>query len=377
MREIQRTLVPQIVRRLFKGKVVVVYGARQVGKTTLARQIQAQLNVASLYLNCDEPDVRAELTDATSTTLAALTRGKRLVVIDEAQRVRTMGLTLKLLVDNVPHVQVLATGSSAFQLSQQIAEPLTGRCHVFHLHPFSLEELGQWYDARERHRLLERCMVYGMYPEVVRQGADAPALLKSLSGAYLYKDVLSHEGLRRSDLLERLLTALALQLGQEVAYTELASALGVSKQTIERYVDILEQSFIVMRVRPLCRNPRTELRKLRKIYFHDNGIRNALINNLNPLALRQDIGALWENFMVSERMKANHNHGRTPAIHFWRTLQQQEIDYLEVEGGHVRAYEFKWRDSKFTVPKAFRAAYPHDHVDLITSSTYARFLHVS
>lgn len=370
---IERTIKPASVNSLFKGKAVVIYGARQVGKTTLMREIERACAVPSLYLNCDEPDVRRALTEKTSTELKTFIGKTKLLLIDEAQRVTNIGITLKLFVDAIPETQVIATGSSSFELSNRIVEPLTGRKVEFHLHPFSLEELGQIYSPLELGRLFETRLIFGMYPNVVNIPEAASATLRELTRSYLYKDILAHNRIRHSDVLEKLLQSLALQAGSEVSYTELAQQTGVDKVTVESYIRLLEQAFVIFRLRPYSTNQRNELKKLRKIYFVDTGLRNMLINNLNPPELRNDTGCLWENFVISERLKQNENHCRYPNIWFWRNHQQQEIDYLEEEGGALKGWEIKWGKGRFRVPSAFAAAYPDCPVSLVNRENLLDF----
>lgn len=371
---ISRVIQGKIERCLFKKKAIVVYGARQVGKTSLIQSLQEKLGDANCsYLNCDEPDVRDSLTNISSTHLRALVGKKKVVFIDEAQRVKNIGLTLKLFVDNFRDKQVVATGSSSFDLSNQIAEPLTGRTYEFHLHPFSLAELSQRYSTLEIQRLLERRIIFGMYPEIEQRPDEAEKLLKSLAGSYLYKDVLQFQSIKRPELLDKLLTALALQIGNEVSFNELATMLSVNKETISNYIQLLEKSFVVFRLSPFSRNLRNELTKLRKVYFYDTGIRNAILNNFSPLEKRNDVGALWENFMVSERMKYNTNSDVNVNTYFWRTHQQQEIDYLEERGGKIAAFEFKWRNSRKKAPRLFLETYPGSNVTFVDRENYAEF----
>lgn len=372
--KIERKLQKTIEKSLFKGELIVIYGARQVGKTTLVREIERKFSSDSRYLNCDEPDVRQALTDKTSTELREFLGNKKIIILDEAQRVRNIGITLKLLADNFPETQIIATGSSSFELSNEISEPLTGRKREFLLHPFSLDELGNVYSGLEISRVLERRIVFGMYPSVALGKENAAAKLKEITRSYLYKDILQYENIRNPEVLEKLLQALALQLGNEVSYNELAGLVGVDKRTAANYVQILEKAFIIFRLRPFSRNLRNELKKLRKIYFYDTGVRNALINNLNPMNLRQDAGVLWENFILSERIKFNGNSGRDANMYFWRTLQGHEIDYLEEEGGKISGYEFKWEKDKFKKPKDFLKAYSQSSVELVNRKNFWKFL---
>ncbi|MDZ7611268.1 MAG: ATP-binding protein [Candidatus Moranbacteria bacterium] len=376
---IERKIQSEIEQNLFKGKIIAIYGARQVGKTTLVNQITSNhKNKKVFYLNCDEPKDREYLTDKTSTELKSLIGDSRLVVIDEAQRIANIGLTLKLIVDNYPSIQVIATGSSSFDLANKISEPLTGRKYEFYLYPFSMAELTQRYSKIELDRLMERQLVYGFYPEIINKPADAEANLREIAKSYLYKDVLQFLEIRNSDLLYRLLQALALQIGNEVSYNELADTLQIDKKTVQRYVSILEQAFVVYRLKPFGRNLRTELRKKQKIYFYDTGIRNALIDNLNPLNLRNDTGSIWENFLISERIKQLHTGFAYSKKFFWRTHQQQEIDYLEEQNGRLSAYEFKWnaKKAKKAAPKIFREAYPEASFKTITPHNYQKFINL-
>ena len=364
-----RAIEPGIEAALFKGKAVVIYGARQVGKTTLVRDILAKYPERALYLNCDEPDIRVALADRTSTELRALIGRKTLVAIDEAQRVRNIGLTLKLLVDTFPDVQVIATGSSSFELSNTISEPLTGRKVEFHLFPLSVAELLSQETPLESQRLLELRLRFGTYPGVLAADDPASAILE-IAQSYLYRDVLEYQTVRNPDQLRRLLQALALQVGSEVSYNELAQLVGLDKATVNRYVALLEQAYIIFHLPPFSRNLRKELAKLRKVYFCDLGVRNALINNFNPLEMRSDVGALWENFFINERTKLNHNRCRHVNTYFWRTYDGAEIDYLEEAGGQLVGFECKWAATGWRLPSAFTAAYPEASAHLVNRANY-------
>ena len=368
-----RAIQPAIEQAMFKGKVLVLYGARQVGKTTLIRAIQAKYAADTLYLNCDEPDIRDALSDKTSTELGRLMGGKTLILVDEAQRVRNIGLTLKLIVDNFPQLQVIATGSSSFDLSSDISEPLTGRKVEFNLYPLSVGELLTQQSQTEVLRLLEYHMRYGMYPGILASDDPAEALME-ISKSYLYKDILEYQVVKNPDLLRRFLQALALQIGSEVSLNELGVLLGVDRATVARYLSLLEQGFVVFHLPPFSRNLRKELGKQRKVYFYDLGVRNALINNFNPLELRQDVGALWENFFISERLKALHNQRRHPNTYFWRTYDGKEIDYLEEEGGQLNGFECKWGNEKWRLPGAFTTAYPGSEVQVVNRFNVLEFL---
>ncbi|MEK7119907.1 MAG: ATP-binding protein [Patescibacteria group bacterium] len=369
---ISRNIEANLRKYLFRGKAIVVYGARRVGKTTLIKKLQEQYGGDSLYLNCDEPDIRRALTDKTSSELATYLGQKKLVLIDEAQRVRDIGLSLKLLVDNVPGVQIVATGSSSFDLSNKINEPLTGRTVEFHLFPLSLTEIST--DLRETNRLLPTRLVYGSYPEVVVRPGDAVETLRGIYKNYLYKDALEYQGIKNPDLVEKLLTALALQLGQEVSFTELGGLLGVDQKTIASYIRLLELGFIIFRLSPLSRNLRKEISKSRKIYFYDTGIRNAIINNFNPIEMRTDTGALWENLLIVERKKRNEAIRNLPNAYFWRTWTQQEVDYVEEEGGQLHAFEIKWTKGRRQPPTAWRTTYPSASWQTVTRDNYWDFV---
>ncbi len=368
---VPRDIYNNIKAKLFKNKVIIIYGARQTGKTTLVNMLKEEFP-DSLMLNCDEIDVRQKLGNKTSTELATLIGKHKLVIIDEAQRVENIGLTLKIITDNIKDVQIIATGSSSFELSDKIKEPLTGRAFEFHLYPFCMNELTNIYGNNNLLRVIEDRMIYGMYPEVVL--SSETDILSQLADSYLYKDILSYHRIKSHDVLIKLLQALALQIGNEVSYTELASVVGIDKKTVEHYVNILEQAFIVFRLRPFSRNLRNELKKMRKIYFHDLGIRNALINNFNPPEIRQDTGALFENFIISERIKYNNNQRLRKNTYFWRTHQQKKIDYIEESEGVLSGYKIKFSQNTIKIPEDFIKTYQNSSVQLINKDNCIDFL---
>jgi len=370
-----RKIQKRIENSLFKGKVIILYGPRQVGKTTLVKKILESYLNDSVYFSCDEPDVRQALTNKTSNALHSFLGNKKLIVLDEAQRVKDVGLTLKLLVDNFPNIQIIATGSSSFELSNKVIEPLTGRNVEFHLYPFSVQELLSVNDQLTVQRILERRLIYGMYPEVIKaSGAEEEKAVRSIARDYLYKDILMFQDIKNPEILEKLLQALALQLGNEVSYNELSQLIGVDKNTVSNYIQILEKAFVIFRLPPFARNLRNELKKLRKIYFYDNGIRNALINNFNNVDLRNDVGPLWENFMLSERIKWHQSHNQQPNLFFWRTHSRQEIDLIEEGQGKLTGYEFKWQNQRYQAPQAFQKSYPSTTVSLICQENFLDFL---
>ena len=342
-----------IENRTGTGKAIVVLGPRQTGKTTLLTQI-ANLQGDFLLLDCDEIFVRERLEDANMENLKQLIGNYKTVLIDEAQRVKNVGLSLKIIIDRIKDVQLLVSGSSALELANEINEPLTGRKWEHLLLPISWNEFQAHFGYITARQQLEHRLVFGMYPDVINQTGNEQAVLRQLCNSYLYKDLLTLQTIRKPDLLPKLLKALALQIGSEVSNNELANLLQVSKDTIATYIDLLEKAFIIFHLEPLSRNVRNEIKTNRKIYFYDNGIRNALISNYNPMSLRP----LWENFMVSERMKYLQNWDMGINFWFWRTSQQQEIDYVEQRDGKYYAYEFKWNPKqKARFSKTFIDAY--------------------
>lgn len=370
-----RAIENKLLQSFGRNKAVVLSGPRQVGKTTLARKIADKSGLKTLWLNGDEPDVRHMLTDVTSVQLKSLVGKNELVVIDEAQRITNIGITLKLMVDELQNVQIFATGSSSFELANRINEPLTGRKIDYFLFPFSFKELSNHTSILEEKRNLVYRLIYGSYPDVVNQPGEEPDILKSLSDSYLYKDLLAFEQLKKPAILEKLLQALALQIGNQVSYHELGQLIGADNQTIERYIDLLEKSYVIFRLGTFSRNLRNELKKTRKIYFYDNGIRNAIIKNYSILDLRTDKGALWENYLMSERMKANQYARRWSNTYFWRTHAKQEIDYIEEREGRLFAYEFKFSSKKkMRFPTTFSKAYPQAEMQVITRDNYIHFI---
>ena len=372
---IERRLESVILQHLQLNKIIIIYGARQVGKTTLVHRILEKLNEPFILFNGDEPDVRALFENATSTQLRALIGNKKVVVFDEAQRIPHIGFSLKLLYDTTKDVKIIVTGSSSLDLADALQEPLTGRKLVFKLFPLSFKEMCNHTSLLEEKRLLEHRLIYGYYPEIVTRPGHEQLLLNALTESYLYKDILSMGIIKKPQLLDKLLRALALQIGQEVSYHELGQLIGADKQTIEKYIDLLEKSFVIFRLMAFSRNLRNEIKKSRKIYFYDNGIRNALIKNFNPLHLRSDTGALWENFFIAERIKFLNNELKTANTYFWRTHNQQEIDYLEESGGQITAFEIKWSPhKKARVSRNFVKTYSPEAIHTVTPENFHSFL---
>jgi predicted AAA+ superfamily ATPase len=354
---IKRTLLTDIQRRLFQGKAIILFGPRQCGKSTLIEDMLKDKE--HLYLNGDDADIREQLTNTSATRLKTIVGGYKIVFIDEAQRIPNIGLTLKLFTDQLKDIQVIATGSSAFELSSKVNEPLTGRKFEFMLYPFCFAEMVAYHGYIQERRFLEHRLIYGYYPEIVTKGADEKVLLKSLAGSYLYKDLLMLEQIKKPLILEKLLKALALQVGSEISYQEIAQTIGSDGKTIDKYIDLLEKTFVVFRLPALNRNVRNEIKKGKKVYFYDCGIRNAIINNFNPVTSRTDVGALWENYIISERMKFLNYNNIDAKQYFWRTTQQQEIDLIEEhEAGQLKAFEFKWgKNDKVRFPQTFTDNY--------------------
>ncbi|HSV94647.1 MAG TPA: ATP-binding protein [Spirochaetia bacterium] len=353
---IQRTLESEIKKSLFKGKIIIVYGARQVGKTTLVRKMAEESGVSFGYLNCDEMDILSQFKQAdNSMALRQMMGENKLVIIDEAQRVLNIGLKLKLLIDNYPEIQLLVTGSSSLDLSNEVSEPLTGRCDEFWLFPLSVKEVWQGSDKLTRERELEKWLVYGSYPGVwsLKSDEEKSKKIKQLASNYLYKDVLKFNEVKNSEIILKLLQALALQIGSEVSYNELANTIGISKQTVASYIDLLEKMFVIFSLKPFSGNLRQALNKKRKIYFLDIGIRNAIINNQNPLAIRDDLGKLWESFVIAERYKEQLGLGYKTNLYFWRTYEGQEVDLVEDKGGELVGWEIKYKSKGKRQPKSW------------------------
>lgn len=371
---IERYLSKTLEDKLFKGKVIVLVGARQVGKTTLLKQMLTKKE-GVLWLNGDEMQVQNLFDNASADRLLSEFGGSKIVILDEAQRIKDIGLRLKLLADADSNIQVIATGSSSFDLANEVNEPLTGRKWEYRMFPLSFGEMVAHHGRLKEMRMLPRRIVYGYYPEVVMNDGNEMEILKLLTDAYLYKDILSWENIKHPDKLRTLLRAIAYQVGSQVSFNELSQMCSLDNKTVERYVTLLEQCYIIFRLPSYARNLRSELKASRKIYFYDNGIRNALIANFNAPEIRQDIGALWENFVIAERMKANEYQRRWVNPYFWRTRQQQEVDYLEETGGKLHAYEVKWSPrAKASLTKTFTDAYPETDFQVITPENIADFL---
>ncbi|MBQ8969351.1 MAG: ATP-binding protein [Bacteroidaceae bacterium] len=371
-----RKLQTKIEQKFFRGKAIVVVGARQVGKTTLFNEVLRGRTEKVLRLNLDEADARELLTNPTMAELRQLVADNQIIMVDEAQRVVDIGLTLKRIQDNFPHVQLLVTGSSALDMRARINEPMTGRKWEYMLFPIATSEILLSSGILSVKQTLDNRLIFGSYPDILNYQTEVRETLTNLTGSYLYKDLLEIEGIRKPALLEKLLVALALQIGSEVSYNELAQTVGSDSKTVEKYIDLLEKCFIIFRLPAFSRNLRNELKKSRKVYFYDNGIRNAILQNFTPLALRGDVGALWENFFISERLKANHYAGRYAKSYFWRTKSQQEIDYIEESDGQFCAFELKWNPHKAntSIPATFTKTYPVAEAVVVTPENYLQYM---
>jgi len=352
----RRTLTNVVKHKIGKGKAILLIGPRQVGKTTL---IKSQLiDEDHLFLDADDPTVRNLLQSPNTEQLKSIIAKHKIVFIDEAQRISGIGLTMKIIVDQFKDVQLIVSGSSSFDLSNELNEPLTGRKWEYELLPISWEEYEDKHGYIIAEQQLENRLLYGFYPDVLNNAGEEKEILKQLVNSYLYRDILAYSKIRKPEILEKLVQALALQIGSEVNYNELAQTVGVDKNTISSYIDILEKGYVVFKLGSYSGNLRNEIKKNKKIYFYDNGVRNMILGNFNTLNLRQDLGALWENFLIAERIKQNLYKNSLAKIYFWRTKQQQEVDLVEEKEGHITGYEFKWKQKKnVRLPRTFVNAY--------------------
>lgn len=354
---IERELKTLLNQKIDYKKAIVVLGPRQVGKTTLITNIAHQISPKYLYINGDDPAIRMLWNNPTAAFIQRYIGDHKVIVIDEAQRLEQIGISAKMIIDAKKDIQLFISGSSALEIAGKINEPLTGRKWEYRLYPLSWEEINKHYTFPYTLPRLEEFIIYGMYPEVVTNPENARDILANLAGSYLYKDILENGGIRKPDILLKLLQALAWQVGNEVSYNELAQTIGADKITVSSYIDLLEKSFVVFRLAPFSRNLRNEINSSRKIYFYDNGVRNTIINNFAPAAQRSDMGALWENFLIAERKKQLAYGGSYGNTYFWRT-RQHEIDYIEEIDGELSAFEFKWNPkAKAKIPLVFMNTY--------------------
>ena len=377
MTYIARYLEPEIKSRMFTGKAIIVYGPRQCGKTTMIRHLTSQWADDVIWLNGDSPDVRAELDRVTVARWKLILGKKKILVLDEAQRVPNVGLALKLITDEIPEVQIIASGSSSFELADKTSEPLTGRKFEYRLLPLSFSEMVAQNGLLAEKQCLEQRLLFGAYPDIVTHLEDSARLLSELVGSYLFKDIYALDGLKKTKILDNLVKALAMQVGSEVSLNELASLTGTDRKTVETYIDLLEKTYVVFSLGAYSGNLRNEIKKGKKIYFYDLGVRNAVMGNFSSIDSRTDKGALWENYLILERMKNTLNQPFPPQRFFWRTTapQSKEVDYLEKTAQTLCAWEMKANPaSKARIPLSFRKAYPDAQTEILTPDNYDTFL---
>jgi hypothetical protein len=374
MKWITRSLETQLLPHLGKHKVLLIFGTRRVGKTALVEHIRGSYQGTSLFLNAEDFDVQEILQNRSISNYTRLIGNASLLIIDEAQALPGIGQVLKLMIDHLPKLTIIATGSSSFDLANKTGDPLTGRSISMQLYPLSHAEIAEDETPMETIRNLEDRLVFGAYPEIMQLSSthEKSSYLLQLVQSYLLKDILSFGGIRQSDKVWKLLRLIAFQVGSEVSYTELGNQIGISKNTVERYLDLLSKVFIVYRLGAYSTNLRKEVSKSSKWFFYDNGIRNAIINDFRLLTLRQDIGQLWKNYLLSERIKYNASLGKPVNYYFWRSYRQQEVDLIEESSGQIKAFEFKYAPVKKTkIPPAFATTYPGVTLDNITKENYS------
>ena len=370
----KRTLENIVREKIGSGKAIIIVGARQVGKTTLINNLLEKREF--LLLDADDPTIRQLLSNPNTEEIRTILGDYKIVFLDEAQRIEGIGLTLKIITDRFKDVQLFVSGSSSFDLGNKLNEPLTGRKWEYELFPISWEEFESKEGYVKAEQQIENRLLYGFYPEVLNNKGQERAVLKNLASSYLYRDILAFSEIRKPEILDNLLLALALQVGSEVNYNELAGTIGVNKITIQKYIDILEKGYIIFRLNSFSRNLRSEIKRNRKIYFYDNGIRNMILGNFNPLKLRNDVGALWENFLITERLKQNIYKDTFARMYFWRTKQQQEIDFVEERDGHIYGFEFKWKaKSKVKLPETFVKTY-NAQTKVVDRSNFREFIRI-
>lgn len=376
METIRRMLHHEIISRMKPNKVMMLFGARRVGKTFLMKQIIEEFQGKALYLNGEDYETLSLLERQSISNYQHLLEGFNLLAIDEAQNIPNIGSKLKLIVDEIPGLSVIASGSSSFDLLNKAGEPLVGRSKQFILTPFSQNEIKPNESLLQTNRQLEARLIYGSYPEVVLADSysQRKEYLIDLVSGYLLKDILAIDGLKNAGKMQDLLRLISFQTGNEVSYDELGKQLGMSKNTVEKYLDLLSKVFVVYRIGAFSRNLRKEVTKAGKWYFYDNGIRNALIGNFDALSIRHDTGTLWENYLMAERRKQKHNNVLDTGMYFWRTYDQQEIDLIESNNGTINAFEFKWGNKEPKAPKAFTTTYPDASFTVINPENYLNFI---
>lgn len=377
MKYIDREILPAVLKKLQPNKVVVISGARRTGKTVLLKEIIKSTDQPFLLLNGEDFNTSILLSTRSVENYRQLLGSKKYLFIDEAQKIPEIGSILKLMVDELPGLRIAVTGSSAFDLGNLTGEPLTGRKHTFSLFPLSEREFRQTESIKDQPDILKQRLVFGSYPELVNleDSSDKKDYLNELVNSYLLKDILAYEGIRQSGKIFNLLRLLAFQAGNEVSYNELGKSLALSKNTIEKYLDLLSKVFVIHKLEGFSRNLRKEVTKSPKWYFYDNGIRNAIIASYQPVEMRNDNGQLWENYIIGERIKFQHFKHQLTNNYFWRTYDRQEIDWIEENDGNINGYEFKWSDTRVKAPGAWRKAYPKAGFTLINKENYSHWLH--
>jgi len=376
MIRITRKLQQRIIENMNPNKVVMIFGARRVGKTILLNQVAKQFTGQIMVLNGEDYDTLALLENRSIANYRNLLNNIDLLMIDEAQNIPEIGAKLKLMVDEIQDIKIMVSGSSSFDLLNKSGEPLVGRSIPFHLTAFSQSEISQIENRFQTQQNLETRLIYGSYPEVVLMdnNEQRKEYLKNIVNAYLLKDILMIDGIKNASKMKELLQLIALQTGSEVSYEELGRRLDMSKNTVEKYLDLLSKTFIIFKMSAFNRYLRKEITKAGKWYFYDVGIRNALIGAFNSLSIRQDVGALWENYLISERFKKNLNEGLDKTLHFWRTYDGQEIDLIETSGDEIAAFEFKWGDKQPQIPAAFSQNYPQATFQVVNKNNYLEFI---
>ena len=371
---IPRFIKKQLIEDLKPNHVTGLFGARRTGKTFLMNQIKEELSKNILIVQGDDLDIADILSSQRTSILSSFVKGYDFLFIDEAQKIPNIGTNLKLIVDTIPGISIFITGSSAFELIEKIGEPLTGRSNYFYIFPIAQSELNQNY--LEAKNTLQEKLVYGLYPQVLNADTvlQKSSVLTSIKNGYLLKDILILDNQKDSVFILNLLRLIAFQIGNDISYNELASNLNVNKKTVQRYLNLLEKAFVIFSLSGFSRNLRKEYSKTPRYYFWDNGIRNILINNLNPTNLRDDLGKLWENFCIAERLKKSHYSQQIAMHYFWRTYDQQEIDLIEESHGIISGFEFKWTKKRSKTPPAFASAYPNAKIDTINQDNYLDFV---
>ncbi len=374
---INRAIKDAFLKKMTPNKVLLLLGARRVGKTSFIEHfINDNIKEPVLELYGEEMSTAEILKQRTVENYKRLIGKHKILIIDEAQKIQDIGQILKLMVDKIEGIKIIATGSSVFDLANQLGEPLTGRKVTFNLYPLAQMEYSEEENLVQTKSLLEERLIYGSYPELLKYDSyeEKAAYLNELVNSYLLKDILEHDGIKNSAKLINLLRLIAFQIGKEVSLEELGRQLGISRSSVERYLDLLSKVFVIYKVSGFSRNLRKEITKTSRWYFYDNGIRNTLIANFNPIALRNDIGELWENYLLSERIKYQQYSGMIVNNYFWRTYYQQEIDWIEEREGNLFAYEIKWKDKKVKVPSAWNDAYPDSVYSVISQENYLNFI---